>query len=76
MTTSAIHYNSTQSKEKIMDTLDDLRKYVEDKVKEFSNELRDMEIDGTDVETEGQYYEGLVDAYSHVLSKINEVLKS
>jgi hypothetical protein len=59
-----------------MTTLEDLQRYVEDKVREFSGALRDMEIDGTDVETEGQYYEGLVDAYSHVLSKINEVLKS
>jgi len=55
-----------------MTTLEDLRKHVEKLVREHSHNLRDMEFDGSDTE----YLEGLVDAYSHVLSKINEVLKS
>jgi len=56
-----------------MDTLEDLQKYVESKLREHSDELRDMEIDGSG---ELDYYEGLVDAYGHMLAKIKEVLNS
>ena len=56
-----------------MDTLEDLQKYVESKLIEHSTELRDMEMDGSG---ELDYYEGLVDAYAHMLAKIKEVLNS
>ena len=56
-----------------MDALEDLQKYVESKLREHSTELRDMEMDGSG---ELDYYEGLVDAYGHMLAKIKEVLNS
>lgn len=55
-----------------MDTVEDLQNYVESNLKELSTSLHDM-----DMNDEGfEYYEGLVDAYMHMLAKIKEVLNS
>jgi hypothetical protein len=55
-----------------MDTLEDLQKYVESKLKELSTSLHGMIMNDEDF----GYYEGLVDAYTHMLAKIKEVLNS
>ena len=56
-----------------MDTLEDLQKHVESKLREHSTELRDMEMDGSG---DLDYHEGLVDAYEYVLGKIKEASNS
>ena len=55
-----------------MDTVEALQNYVVSKLKEHSTSLHDTNITHEDFE----YYEGLVDAYTHILAKIKEVLNS
>ena len=53
-----------------MDTLEDLEKFVQAKIAEHQAAQADVSMD----DSEYDYYEGLLDAYTMVNAKINEIL--
>ena len=60
----------TTSKDTTMDTLEDLERFVQAKIAEHESAQADVSMD----DSEYDYYEGLLDAYTMVNAKINEIL--
>ena len=60
----------TTSKDTTMDTLEDLERFVQAKIAEHESAQADVSMD----DSEYDYYEGLLDAYTMVNAKINTIL--
>lgn len=60
----------TTSKETTMDTLEDLERFVQEMIAEHEAAQAEVSMD----DSEYDYYEGLLDAYTLVSAKINKIL--